>query len=199
MPGFEIVTPPGDEVRRIIDGGANIGGEILPFRRFHPDARIVAVEAARENFEVLSRNFQGDGQVELVHAGLRSSAARLRVEAGPSFEGFRVHVVEGDAPHDIDAVSIDQLLDAQGWDEVDILKLDVEGAEWELFGESAARWLKRVKVLVFECPDADRPGTTARIFKAFADLDVDVRIAGEKVCLVRRDTGWRVDFRRALP
>jgi FkbM family methyltransferase len=199
MPGFEVVTPPGDPVRRIIDGGANIGGETLRFRLFHPDADIVAVEAAESNLSILRRNFDGDPHVEVRHAGLWSTTTPLRVEPGGTFEGFHVREARPDEQPDVVGVGLADLLEARGWSQVDVLKLDIEGAEWELFGPGAAAWIHRVKVLLFECPDADRPGTTARIFKAFADLDVDVAIAGEKVALVRRDSGWRVVCHRALP
>ena len=199
MPGFEVVTPPEAPVRRILDGGANIGGETLRFRLFHPDAEILAVEAAQANHAMLLRNFGDDPQVELRHAGLWSSSAPLRVESGGTFEGFRVREAGPSERPDVTGLGIAELLDARGWDEVDVLKLDIEGAEWELFGPTAARWVNRVKVLVFECPDADRPGTTARIFRAFDGVPMDVALAGEKVALVRRDTGWRVVCTRALP
>jgi FkbM family methyltransferase len=199
MPGFEVIPAAGETVRRIIDGGANIGAETLRFRRFHPEARILAVEAARPNFDLLMRNVGHDPGIACVHAGLWSSTARLCVEAGPSFEGFHVREAAPGEHGDIDGVGLAGLLEAHGWDEVDIVKLDIEGAEWELFGDTASDWLPRVKVLVFEAPDADRPGTTARILQAFRGLDVSVRIVGEKLCVVRNDTGWRVTGHRALP
>jgi hypothetical protein len=78
--------------------------------------------------------------------------------------------------------------------EIDILKVDIEGAEYEIFSApNVSEWIGNVKALVFECPDVDRPGSTQKIFQAIAALDFDCSIAGECIALIRRDTGWRCE------
>ena len=45
---------------------------------------------------------------------------------------------------EVELFSIPQLLDAQGWAAVDLVKMDIEGAEKELFADCAA-WLPRCR------------------------------------------------------
>jgi FkbM family methyltransferase len=113
-------------VQYIIDAGANIGDETLRFRHFHPQAAIVAVEPAAENYAVLARNFRDDPQVKTVCRGLWPTAAKLAVERGATAEGYRVREVDGE-DFDIEAVTIEQLMRDHGFPRIDILKLDIEG------------------------------------------------------------------------
>src|SRR5271170_4008834 len=133
-PNYRIRDSAANPVRVIVDGGANIGIETLRFRHFHPEARIVAIEPDSGNFEILSRNAGADGKIELLKSGLWSHNCRLHIIPGASAEGFRAEEVKGEPqPGDVDAVSIPSIMKAYGLDEIDILKLDIEGAEYQVF------------------------------------------------------------------
>ena len=67
---YRIMDCPDRPVRYIIDAGANIGDETLRFRHFHPQATIVAVEPAADNFALLLRNFRDDPKVKPICRGL---------------------------------------------------------------------------------------------------------------------------------
>ena len=55
-----------------------------------------------------------------------------------------------------------------GLTEIDILKLDIEGAEYEVFSRNYESWIHRVEVIIVECADKDRPGTTQAMFRALS-------------------------------
>jgi len=194
-PNYRIRDSSANPVRVIVDAGANIGIETLRFRHFHREARIVAIEPDSGNFAVLSRNASGDDKIELLNSGLWSHQCRLHIVPGASAEGFRAEEVNGEPqPSDADAVSIPSIMEAYGLDELDILKLDIEGAEYQVFSaDDVESWIGRIKVLIFECPDADRPGTTQTIFQKLAGLDFICQIHGENLVLIRKDTGWRLE------
>ena len=193
--GYRIRDSAENPVRVIVDAGANIGVETLRFRHFHPDARIVAIEADSGNFAVLSRNVGSDVKIALINCGLWSHKCRLHVIAGESAEAFRAEEVTGDPqPNDVDAVSIPSIMQLFGFDEIDILKMDIEGAEYQVFSSpDVESWIGRVKVLIFECPDADRAGATQKIFEKIAGLDFACHIHGECLVLIRNDTGWKLE------
>jgi FkbM family methyltransferase len=185
-----------ERVRFIVDAGANIGDETTRFRFFHPDATIVALEPEPGNFRLLERNTQASSQTIALNKGLWSRECRLAIQPGTSNESFKVtEVHDPAAAHDVVATSVPDLMRQFGVAEIDILKLDVEGAEREIFAAQDADWIAKVKVFIFECPDNDAPGTTQVIFDALRRTGrvYDCQLHGENIVLIRRGVPWTLD------
>ena len=66
--------------------------------------------------------------------------------------------------HD-DHVSVDALLDEIGWNEVDLVKMDIEGSEFALFRDPA--WLCRVRRVAMEVHHAH--GECRKLLETFSD------------------------------
>ena len=183
------------KIRFIVDAGANIGDETLRFRFFYPDARIIAIEAEANNYRLLQKNVQGDSNCFPLNRGLWSRVCRLKVIPGTVNENFRVIEVDETAKdHDILATSVAQIMREYSAPEIDILKLDIEGAERQVFNAATNSWLTKVKVFIFECPDHDAPGTTMLIFEKLlqAGAKFNCYLHGENVILIRQDVDWKV-------
>jgi FkbM family methyltransferase len=194
-PGCRILDTVDNPVRVIVDAGANIGDETLRLRHFHPHARIVAIEPDPDNFQILSANVASDPAIELLRNGLWSHDCGLRVFAGDSAEGFRVEESDDRSqPPDVQAISIPSIMTRFSLASIDILKMDIEGSEFQVFSSPGVEsWIGSVKALIFECPDSDRPGATQRIFDKIAGLNFTCHIQGECLVLIRRDTGWKLE------
>jgi FkbM family methyltransferase len=191
-PGTRIIDTPERPVRVIVDGGANIGMETIRMRHFHRGARVLAVEPDPGNYSILKTNAgQDKDYIETLPKGLWSSDTSLRILPGPTNEGFSVHPAKPGEAADLEAVTMNTIL-AQVGGEIDVLKMDIEGAEYEVFSHNTA-WVEHVKAFIFECPDRDHPGAAFQIFRAFAHLPFDTFVSGENIVLIRRDTGWRVE------
>ncbi|HEX5633148.1 MAG TPA: FkbM family methyltransferase [Gemmatimonadales bacterium] len=150
--------------RVVVDAGANVGYSAVWFALRYPGARIVCLEVEPSNLALLRRNTAGLPGVELVEAGLWGHVARLAI-ADPSAAANAFRVVEApDGP--IPALGVADLLERIGAESIDVLKIDIEGAEVEVFEEGSARWLDRVEVLLVELHDALRPGCTAALDRA---------------------------------
>jgi len=190
-PGTRILDTPGCPVRVIVDAGANAGMETIRMRHFHPGARVLAIEADRGNYSVLERNAAEDkGSVETLLNGLWSSDGPLRVLPGTTNEAFSVRPAETGETADIEAITMNTVLALVGG-EIDILKMDIEGTEYEVFLKNT-EWVKHVKAFIFECPDADHAGATAQIFRTLDEFEFDAAVSGECIVLIRSDTGWKV-------
>lgn len=192
--GYRVLDCYGTKARVIIDAGANIGDSTMRFRRFHPQARIIAIEADAENHAVLERNFADDSQVTCLHRALWSAPTTLHLQKTWSNVASRVAAEASESTTTVEACSVPSLMNELGLAEIDILKLDIEGAEAVVFQTPDTAWLGCVRCIIFECCDADDPGTTQRIFAALQSSGVsyNCHIAGENLALIRSDTPWSI-------
>jgi FkbM family methyltransferase len=193
--GYRIREPSKSEhVKYIIDGGANIGAESLRFRHFHPQATVLAVEAEAGNFEVLRLNAAGDPKIIPIHAALWPHAGTVAVEQGPGNESFTVREASSHVAG-VTAITVTELMQKHGFPCIDILKLDIEGSEKELFGGNVADWLSLVKVLIVEPPDRESPAATMQIFGQLSAIgrEFNCNVHGENIVLIRRDVDWALE------
>lgn len=179
-------------VLRIIDAGANIGDETLRFRLHYPNAQIVAVEPSALNYKLLFHNFSGDGLTTCLKAALWSSCTDLGLCANPNGNQESFHVTpHGElATEAIHALTIENIMERMNWTHIDILKLDIEGAEHELFMHNYECWIAKVNAFVFEVPDSDTPETTQLIFERLKGSSYNVSVCGECLVLIKNGLPW---------
>jgi len=142
------------EVCTIIDCGANIGCSIVYLLSLFPKAKIVAFEPDPANFKVLTRNVSGYGdQVLLLNKAVWSSSCGLKIvmpDDGMSCSISVREVASGETP-DVEALSVGDAMDLLGVDKVDLVKMDIEGAEYQVFsGMDGTKLLSRMSNLVIE-------------------------------------------------
>jgi FkbM family methyltransferase len=122
----EVEAPP----RCILDLGANIGASALYFRERFPDARIVCVEASPRIAEILRRNVAGLDDIEVRHAALARDAGTITFyESADSWAGSTAEQNGDGRAVQVAAVTLEQLLRDTN---ADLVKIDVEGAEFEV-------------------------------------------------------------------
>ena len=134
----------GFPVRTIVDAGANIGLASLYFAQAFPECRILAVEPDPDNFEILVHNVRRlKDRVECVRAAFWPVDEPLQMDPEP-FRGGREWArtvrrleepAEGGASGRVPVVTpsgADARLGGLG---VDLLKMDIEGAEAEFFAD----------------------------------------------------------------
>jgi FkbM family methyltransferase len=192
-PAFRVLDVYGTRARVIIDAGANVGDSTARLRACHPEARIFAIEADPDNFELLQRNFAEDSQVTCLHRALWSSPGIVYVEKTWAHVASQVSE-ENRSGIPVKAITVPQLMEEYGLEEIGILKLDIEGAEAEVLRTSDREWLKKVRCLVFEVCDSDHAGMTLSLMKVIHDLGIQwqCHIVGECLAMVRSDTPWHV-------
>ena len=196
--GYRIVDTPEQPVRFIVDAGANIGDETIRFRHFHPEATVIALEPQPGNFRLLEKNVKGDPNTVVVSKGLWSHECCLNIAAGASNEGFSVTEVSV-GTGDVQAISIDSILaspfnNGSSFAEIDILKLDIEGAEYQVFSKNYESWIHKVKVIIMECPDSEHPGAAMTVFRALSGLDFRTYLCGENIVMIRGDIPWKLQI-----
>ena len=183
----EFALPIRVQPKLIIDAGAYTGLSTLYYATKYPGAKIIAVEAESSNFGVLERHTSRLSKVTRVHAGLWHRKGFLKiVDRGTGKWGFGVEEVANGEKFDIEATDIATLLKDSGLEKIDILKLDVEGAEKFIFSHNSKPWIEKTDIMVIELHDRIIPDCTAALYSAIEKDDWHEYIDGEKVVLIRK-------------
>jgi FkbM family methyltransferase len=173
----------------IVDAGANIGLAAIWFANRHPQARIFAIEPEAGNFELLVKNAAPYANITCIQAALweRNEPIRI-VDPGLGEWGFQT---EGNATENplretvgaVTGLTVDELMRQYGMDSIDILKVDIEGAEREVFRDTSA-WIGRVRSLIVELHEHLKPGCNRNYFCGTPGFDTEW-YQGENIFLSR--------------
>ena len=171
--------------KTVLDAGSNVGYAALWFTRKFPQAKIISLEPEQTNFEMLQKNTVCYSNIESIKAGLwgRSCFLRIIPTAWGNW-GFRTVEVESKTEESIEALSIKDIMDKNGWEEIDLLKMDIEGAERDVFAKDAAQWLPKVKMIFLELHDNVYKDCSKSVFRALLDHDFYVDLGGENLILI---------------
>lgn len=150
----------------ILDLGANVGFASVHFAARWPRARILAVEPAAHNAAPLERNTRNWQGISRIQAAVWARPAHVTI-ANPLASANAFQMCESSDPPGapIEAFTVPQLMSHLGCAHVDLLKMDVEGAEAEIF-RSGTEWLDRVSVMIVELHDRIVPGCAEALFQA---------------------------------
>lgn len=140
----------------IIDGGGHIGLAAVWFALTYPEAEIISVEPQADNFALLQRNIKGL-PVKAVRAAFGERIARGRVtDTGEGNWAYQVEPLTA-GRFGTDDVMIFPMTAFLEPGRIFIVKLDIEGAEAEVFRDPA--WVSQVPVVILEQHAwADRAG-----------------------------------------
>ena len=156
----------GSQSPLIIDGGANIGLSTIYFKQLYPQCRVIAFEPDADVFPVLANNIRRRGyrDVELRQRALWSSETALSFMAEGADGG---RIAQSGDPRNIvvQTVRLRDHLDRP----VDLLKLDIEGAETEVIAD-CADLLHNVRHLFVEYHSFEaKPQTLRQLVDCLAD------------------------------
>jgi FkbM family methyltransferase len=166
-------------VRTIIDCGANIGCTAFYLLHRYPNARLIAIEPDSANMEVCRKNLAPfKDKVTFLQAGIWSRSAPLKVLRGDYRDGrewsFQVTACAPNESPDVSGITIEKAIAALGGDWVDILKIDIEAAEGEVFSGSV-NWLARVGAVAIEIHGNDCANVVHKAFDATGQWQISRR------------------------
>lgn len=189
------------KIRNIIDGGANIGIESIRFAHYFPNAKIISIEANKSNFEILKKNTENYSNIIPTHAALFNEEKKLYLNnhqtnnKSDNFnESFSIDSNQTNSSEEVQGVTLSKIILNNNFENIDILKLDIEGAEKYLFDKSSINWINKIKILIFECPDNDEgaSGTTQDIYTVFSQNKIYFKshICGENLILINKESDY---------
>jgi len=143
------------EVRTVLDIGANIGVSAVYLATLFPQARVLAFEPSPANLALLQRNTAPLGRIEVVPLALGERDGTLEFfssEAAANFGGFSRFEAGSEAGRKT-AVPVRHAgaqLAELGVAGADVIKIDVEGSEWEILSVLGDEFLSRTQYIAGE-------------------------------------------------
>lgn len=166
----------------ILDLGGNIGLTAIYFALEFPDAIILSVEPSSRNLELLRSNVRGIENIQIFHAAIASQQGRVVLkDPGLGFNAYRTGE-DGQEVEEVEKMTVEQLLQTQLAAEPFLAKIDIEGAERELFS-SNLEWVQKTPAIVIEPHDWLLPGlsTSYGWMSSLAQPNRDFMFRGEVV------------------
>lgn len=174
----------------IVDVGGYIGLSAAFFAHKYPQARIIAIEPDANNFELLKLNTSHFPNVHPVRAAVwRESGTISLTDPGTGAWGLQVREAETKAtPHSghVRAVTIGEVMKEFNLGRIDLLKVDVEGSEKEIFA-TASSWTPFVDVICIELHDRFKTGCSRSFFGAVDEFPIELR-RSEDVLVARAES-----------
>ncbi len=142
----ESVLPP-DAVKTIVDVGANTGLTSLYFAGRYPQANIYAVEPNPENFALLKENTAQEKRIIPVQVCLTGKPGQqVYITTSGASDRFKMNTSGNGVL--VRGVSVEQLCEEHGIEHIDLLKIDIEGGEVQVFADSS--FLPKIGVVAAE-------------------------------------------------
>jgi FkbM family methyltransferase len=157
---------PGFSPNTIVDVGAHIGMASILFARNYPTARVIAIEPEPSNFAALVRNTAPYKTITPIQAALWREDGEVTLGPSSAHPKGAFQIVESGLQR-VRAITMDTLMHETGIRSIDLLKVDIEGAEIEVF--ESCPWITNVRVIAIELHDRLRPGCRSVVKSAAGD------------------------------
>lgn len=183
---YDIKFPAKFSPRWIIDAGANIGLTSVFFSIKYPSAKILAIEPDKENYQRLLINTSAISNIDALRAALWVDESNIEViDEGYGLRGFTVRA--GATSNEVNGITINSLIAKYNIDVIDILKIDIEGSEKEIFEKGYEEWLPRTKCLVIELHDRMKPGCSKAVLTALTRFNFSLEVKGENLVFFNQE------------
>jgi FkbM family methyltransferase len=162
---------------RILDCGANIGVSCLFFKRLFPSARLTAFEPDPVIFSYLTHNLKEAGihDAQLIQKALWSSETLLQFHSEGADAGRIASDIQPGSNLNAGQVRTTRLYDYLN-EQIDFLKLDIEGAETEVLEDAAPRLGNVSRLFVEYHSFSDKPQTLSRLLGILSDAGFRVQL-----------------------
>jgi FkbM family methyltransferase len=145
----------------IVDAGANVGVFAIQMARQNRQCRVFALEPFSENFKCLEANVSRacPENVTCCEVALGAAFSKGQMQSKGSRSLDHILQVDADAADGVPVIPLSGLFDLAHVQDIDFLKVDIEGSEREAFAAATPDVLGRFKRIAMEYHDQIAPGT----------------------------------------
>jgi len=138
----------------IVDVGSHIGTFSIQAAFECEITRIIALEPDRENFNQLKKNVKLNlltDKIDVYNMAMWESSGTIKIYYEPRLTlGSSIVTAPSESSQQVMSITIHDLLDKYIKDECDLMKIDIEGAEYEVILNSDLKDLKRIRRVFVE-------------------------------------------------
>ncbi len=180
--------------KTFVDLGANEGYfTVIGARLCQPQGRVIAIEPQRRLLPVIEENLRLNGlsNVSLVNAAVTDTPGQLTLhltsDTNSGGSGLHRHAKYSLPTQEVTAMTLAQVLDQQKVDHVDLMKVDIEGFEYEaLLGSPEVFQRHRIRALALEL----HPTILADRGKCSSDIEQMLTSAGYRLTEAFGNSVW---------
>ena len=145
------------DCRIVVDAGANIGAFSVWAAKYLPESRILSFEPHPETFAKLQHNLSANGlanRVQAVNAALAAQSGKRAISRGP--ESQRRSLIPADQSTglqsgiEVPSITLTDLVEKYNLPQIDLLKMDIEGSEWEVLHSTPPSVFQKIRRIQFE-------------------------------------------------
>lgn len=166
--------------RSIIDAGANVGTFTLYAARRAPDSKILAVEPFPETRAQCVEHIEKNGLADRVvirpwALGKADGRGFMNEDDGTPSSSRGVIETNSATGRVVETVSLETLLERENLKHVDLLKIDIEGSEHDVFLSASDETLRKIDRIAMEYhPNASKSILFDRLIRGGFRVDKDV-------------------------
>lgn len=151
----------------IVDAGANTGLSALFFHLTYPHAKIIAIEPLPANVSICEKNLQPylkEGSIVLEAAALTANSGKVYLATAEM--DYNTAVAAQETNISVAGIHMQQLMNDHHITYIDLLKLDIENGELELFSKNT-QWLTAVQSIIIEIHSEAARSLCLSVLKAY--------------------------------
>lgn len=165
---YGIIDP---SVKCIVDIGANIGVFMTYAASMAPQAKIYCYEPNPDNYELLNSNISSNNlsyrvSASCVAVGAKNGIRHLNISSDSPRHSI-IHNQQNGIKIVAECISLDEIIKRNGNEGIDILKMNCEGAEYEIFYNTSSDIFSRIKKIRMEFHDFNVENMNGRALESF--------------------------------
>jgi len=147
----------------MIDAWANVWYAALRFRKHYPNLRIICIEPEESNYNLLRENVWRYEDIFCIKGWLWNRKTYLKI-IDTKAEKWGFELCESDTQTDIQWYSIEDIISQYKINSIDIVKIDIEWSEKEVFEKNTER-IEKSNTIVIETHERMRKWSHATVIK----------------------------------
>ncbi len=168
----------------IIDIGANIGVFAVYASTVSKNTKVYAYEPMPRSFELLLKNIKINNLINSIipfKFGIAEHNETRKLFLGSGSPFHSLYLDNNGEYVEIDCITLKDIFDTNKIKAVDILKIDCEGAEFEILYNTPKEYLLKIKEIRFEYHNQQKENTIQKLTKFLEN-------SGFKITLLRKNT-----------
>lgn len=156
--------------KTIVDIGAHIGTFAVYAAQSCPEAKIFCYEPEALNYQLLNFNIRQNklkGHITAYNCAVASTGGQRQLAVGDSLSNS-FHLVPRGARHQpVQCITLGDILEYHELESIDLLKMNCEGAEYEILESCSDEILRQIRNIRLEYHNLDSPERSGESLKRF--------------------------------